>query len=146
LKIANQSWKPYFCCWQNHLIHQNLFLIGHTAWQGYLEAGAGVVVCDVTETISPAMDWKTDSVAFNLSYIPARDVTAYCQIIPLPTDAMTVLESAIEEYNPTQEIILLLTGNGELDVNWLQNLRVAPAACYEQVQRRWAEFQPQATH
>jgi hypothetical protein len=92
------------------------------------------------------MDWKTDSVAFNLSYIPAKDVTAYCQIIALPKDAMTVLESAIEEYNPTQEIILLLTGNGELDVNWLQNLRVAPAACYEQVQRCWAEFQPQANN
>jgi hypothetical protein len=90
------------------------------------------------------MDWKTDSVAFNLNYIPARDVTAYCQTIALPTEAITLLESAIEEYKPTQEIILLLTGNGELEVNWLQNLRVAPAACYEQVQRRWAEFQLQA--
>jgi hypothetical protein len=146
LKIANQSWQSYFCCWQNHLIHQNLFQIGHTAWQGYLEAGAGVVVCDVTETISPEMDWKTDSVAFNLTYVPAKDVTAYCQTIALPTKAITVLESAIAAYDPTLEIILLLTGNGKLDVNRLQNLRVSPVACYEQVQRRWTEFQPQGTH
>jgi len=161
LKIADQIWQEQFSCWQSRFIHQNFLLIGYRAWQGYLEAGAGIVVCNLLETIPPNWDWKMNSIPFNLTFVPATEATKYCQTIglrpclanALPKEARSVLQSAIErsslaepiaDYEPNQEIILLLRGNGELSVNRLQNLRVAPAACYEQVQRRWAEFQPQA--
>ena len=48
-------------------------------------------------------------------------------------------------YDPTQAIVILIIGNGAVDINLLQNLRISPAECYRQVQQRWVEFQPDLT-
>jgi hypothetical protein len=53
---------PYFaqgCAdyWQQQFIYHNFLAIGHTAWSGYLHTGRGLVVCQVTDQITPDLDW-----------------------------------------------------------------------------------------
>jgi hypothetical protein len=47
----------------------------------------------------------------------------------------------IATYNPTKEIIILLTGDGKIEIDLLQRLAITPAVCYARVRQRWDEFQ-----
>jgi hypothetical protein len=47
----------------------------------------------------------------------------------------------IATYNPTTEIIILLTGDGQIEIDLLQRLAITPAVCYDRVRQRWDEFQ-----
>jgi hypothetical protein len=38
--------------------------------------------------------------------------------------------------------VLLLKMEQHLEINLFQNLKIFPPECYEQVSRRWEEFQP----
>jgi hypothetical protein len=47
----------------------------------------------------------------------------------------------IATYNPTTEIIILLTGDGQIKIDLLQRLAIPLAVCYDRVRQRWDEFQ-----
>ncbi|MUG92619.1 hypothetical protein F7734_09195 [Scytonema sp. UIC 10036] len=145
MQMRNEFWQGYFGYWQNRFIHHNILTIGYTAWNGYLNAGKGMVVCDVVDAIPTAIDWSVDTVSFNRAFIPQAQVTLYLQALELEKDAVTALHKAIATYDPTQEMVILLVGNGAVDINLLQNLAISPAECYKQVQQRWAEFYPDLT-
>jgi hypothetical protein len=140
--MRNELWRGDFGYWQNRLIHHNILTIGYTAWNGYLNAGKGMVVCDVVDAILTAIDWSVDTVSFNRAFIPQAQVTLYLQALEVEKDAVTALHKAIATYNPTQEMVILIVGKGSVDINLLQNLAISPAECYKQVQQRWAEFEP----
>lgn len=145
MRPRNEFWQGCFGYWQNQFIQQNVLPIGYTAWNGYLNTGRGMVVCSVTDTISSCIDWEIDTVAFEQMFIPQAQVEAYLRVLELQTEVVTALLKAIATYDPTQAIVLLLIGNGEVDINLLQHLAISPADCYAQVQHRWAEFQSDLT-
>jgi hypothetical protein len=75
-------------------------------------------------------------------FIPQAQIAVYLQALELQPEANTALLGAIATYDPSREIVLLVIGNGGIDINLLSNLKISPADCYAQVQHRWAEFQP----
>lgn len=141
MRPRNELWQGYFGYWQNQFIHQNILLIGYTAWNGYLNTGRGMVLCNVMDTISSSIDWSVDTVTFNPIFIPQAQATTYLQRLELELKVITTLLKTIATYDPTQAIVILVISNGAVDINLLQHLKVSPAECYEQVQHRWAEFQ-----
>lgn len=145
MRPRNELWQGYFGYWQNRFIQHNLLTIGYTAWIGCANQGRGMVVCDVVDAIPPTIDWSIDSVTFHQAFIPQVQVANYMQALELENAAVTALLAAIATYDPTQAIVVLVIGNGAVDINLLQNLAISPANCYEQVQRRWAEFLPDLT-
>jgi len=145
MRMRNDLWQGCSGYWQNRFIQQNILPIGYTAWNGYLHTGKGIVVCNVVDTISSAFDWEVDSVTFHQEFIPQAQVEAYLQALELQLEAVIALLKAITTYDPNQAIVLLVIGNGVVDINLLKNLKISPADCYAQVQHRWIEFQPDLT-
>lgn len=142
MRIQDSVWQGYFGYWQNLFIHQNLLLIGYTAWNGFLTEGRGIVVCDVNISNNEPVNWHLDTVQYTLQFIVQSQVSAYLQQLELDLTIVAKLTQTVAAYDPTQEILVLLTGNGQVDVNLLQHLALTPTECYEQVRHRWAEFQP----
>lgn len=145
MRSQNELWQGCFGYWQNRFIHHHILVLGYTAWHGYLEAGRGMVVCNVVDAIPASMDWAIDTVAFNQTFIPQLRIKTYLQALELEEETVTALLDAIATYDPAQSIVLLVTGNGAIDINVLQHLKVSPVECYKQVQHRWVEFQPDLT-
>ncbi|MGG6298023.1 hypothetical protein ACQ4M4_26810 [Leptolyngbya sp. AN02str] len=141
MRPTNEVWQGYCGYWQNPFIRENLLPIGYTAWNGYLNTGRGIVVCTVVDTISSCIDWEVNTVTFHQVFIPQAQVEAYLQALELQPEAVKALLKAISTYDPKRTITLLVIGNGAVDINLLENLKISPAECYVQVQHRWAEFQ-----
>lgn len=49
---------------------------------------------------------------------------------------------AVDNYNPTTEVVLLLKSFDRATFFNLKNLPLTPSQCYEQVCNTWDEFQP----
>lgn len=145
MRLRNELWQGCFGYWQNRFIHHNILILGYTAWIGYLNQGRGMVVCEVVDAIPPSIDWSVDTVIFNRTFIPQAQVARYLEALELENKVDTALLNAIATYDPTEAIVVLVIGSGAVDINLLQHLAIAPADCYQQVQRRWAEFQPDLT-
>ena len=134
-------WQGYFGYWQTRFIQQNLPLIGHAAWSGYLKQSRGMVVCQVLEKVSAAIDWTVETVPFELTYVPEAQVNFSVQELDLKQETVAALLEAIATYDPERAIALLVLGNSTVDISLLQPVKLSPVDCYEQVQRRWSEFQ-----
>jgi hypothetical protein len=145
MRMRTELWQGHFGYWQNRFIHHNILMIGYTAWVGYMTQGRGMVVCDVVDAVPPSIDWSVDAVAFRRTFIPSAQVTTYLHSLALMQEAGVALLNAIATYDPTHAMVVLVMGNGAVDINLLQNMAIAPADCYTQVQQRWAEFQPDLT-
>lgn len=145
MRMQNDLWQGYFGYWQNRFIQHNILILGYTAWIGYVNEGRGLVVCDVVDVVPPFIDWSIDIVNFNRIFIPQGQVGRYLQGLELEEEAVSRLLGAIATYDPTQAMVLLVIGNGAVDINLLQNLAISPAECYQQVQQRWGEFQSDLT-
>jgi hypothetical protein len=115
--------------------------LGHAAWQGFITQGRGIVVCDVVLVDAKSMDWNSDIVEYTLQFVPLPNISAYLQFLNLEATLIERLIDTVQTYDPTQAILLLIYENGRADINLLQNLKVSPIDCYQQVQRRWVEFQ-----
>ncbi|NET54817.1 MAG: hypothetical protein F6K47_00995 [Symploca sp. SIO2E6] len=144
MRTQDSLWQGCFGYWQNLFIQQNLFSLGYTAWNGYLNTGKGIVVCNVVDTISSKINWEVDRVTFHQEFIPQGQVEAYLQALELQLEAVTALLKAITTYDPNQAIVLLIIGNDVVDINffYLQNMPITPPQCYQQVCKTWEEFQP----
>jgi len=142
VKTKDSVWQGSFGYWQSLFISQNLLIIGYTAWNGHLNSGPGLVVCEIAVPIHPFTDWNVESIPFDIQFLPQSQVAAYLHRLEQEQSVITLLQQTIATYDPSEAIVILTNGNGEVDINLLQRLAIAPAECYEQVQRRWTEFQP----
>jgi hypothetical protein len=146
MRMRDELWQGCSHDWQNRLIHHNILTIGHIAWNGWVNLGKGMVACDLVDAILPSIDWRSHTVNFNREFIPQVQVAIDLQeALELEKDEVTSLLRAIGTYDPTQEIVVLVRGNGAMEINLLQNLAISPADCYRQVQQRWEEFQTDLT-
>ncbi|MGG6266558.1 hypothetical protein ACQ4M3_17030 [Leptolyngbya sp. AN03gr2] len=143
--MHNDRWQENCTHWQSRFIHHNSLTLGYLAWNGYLRHQRGLLTCDVINPILYSIDWQFNSVAFNPFFVAQARVAKYLQELELEQSAIDVVTSAIVTYNPTEAIVLLIRRNQEVEINLLQNLAISPPHCYQQVQRRWAEFQPSLT-
>ncbi len=129
--------------WHPQFIHHNLLVIGYSAWQGYLQSGAGLVVCQLAATLPEAIDWTLNSLPLTLRFVPESELAQATQMADLPLEpaAMPGLREALATYDPAEAVLLLVCGNGEVNLSLLY-LAISPSDCYKQVRCRWDEFAP----
>lgn len=141
MRPRNEVWQGYCGYWQNQFIRENLLPLGHAAWQGFITQGRGMVVCDVTIVEDESVDWNSDIVEYTVRFVSLSDVSVYLQTLNLEATLIERLIDTVQTYDPAQSVLLLINEDGRADINLLQNLKVSPVDCYQQVQRRWVEFQ-----
>jgi len=141
MRPTNEVWQGYCGYWQNLFIRENLLPLGHAAWQGFITQGRGIVVCDVTLVDAKSVDWNSNIMEYALQFVPPPNISAYLQSLNLEVTLIEALIDTVQTYDPAQAILLLIYESGRADINRLQNLKVSPMDCYQQVQRRWVEFQ-----
>lgn len=141
MRIKDSVWQGSFGYWQNLFIHQNILSIGYTAWNGFWHLGQGIVVCQIDTPINASINWSLDHVQYDLQFISRSHATTYLQQLELEEDTVSNLLGVIDSYEPEKAIIFILVANGQIDINLLQNLAISPVECYEQVCKRWEEFQ-----
>ncbi|WP_219724620.1 hypothetical protein [Fischerella thermalis] len=88
-----------------------------------------------------SVDWNSDIVEYTVRFVPLPDVAAYLQTLSLEATLIERLIDTVQTYDPDQAILLLINEDGRADINLLQHLAISPADCYQQMQRRWSEFQ-----
>lgn len=142
MRPENSVWQGNFGYWQNDFIQQNLLAIGYYAWNGFVESGRGIVSIDVEDTaiVSRSMSW--DLVPFSVEFIIKEKLVRQMQAHRFERKAIDKLLRVVENYNPQQDAILLLTANAQPEINLLRNLKITPPECDQQVRQRWDEFQP----
>ncbi len=141
MRIEDSVWQGSFGYWQNLFIHQNILAIGYTAWNGFLDGGRGLVACKINTPINGSVNWSVDTIKYDLQFISQSHATAYLQQLELEENTVSNLLSIIASYEPKEAIIFLSIANGQIDINLLQKLAISPVECYEQVCKRWEEFQ-----
>jgi hypothetical protein len=141
MRIEDSVWQGSFGYWQNLFIHQNILPIGYTAWNGFLHRGRGLVACKINTPINGSVNWSVDTIKYDLQFISQLYATAYLQQLELEENTISNLLQIIASYEPKEAIIFLSIANGQIDINLLQKLAISPVECYEQVCKRWEEFQ-----
>ncbi|NJL37091.1 MAG: hypothetical protein HC899_10195 [Leptolyngbyaceae cyanobacterium SM1_4_3] len=141
MRPQDSIWQGCFGYWQNLFIRENLLPLGHAAWQGFITQGRGIVVCDVVLVDAESVDWNSDTVEYTLQFVPLLNISAYLKSLSLEATLIERLIDTVQTYDPTQAILLLINADGRADINLLQQLAISPADCYQQMQRRWSEFQ-----
>ncbi|MEO0014240.1 MAG: hypothetical protein RLZZ535_2629 [Cyanobacteriota bacterium] len=135
--------------WQQALIETNLLIIGFNAWNGYLKAGRGAVICT---TNSPLLDRFGET--FKTHFIRRPGLAAFLNAW-LATPDTVILQGhhmnghileAVDKYNPEQDVILLLESGMRVSFFYLKNLPITPPECYQSVRQAWSEFQPSANY
>lgn len=142
MRVEDSVWQGSFGYGQNLFIHQNILSIGYTAWNGFWHLGRGIVVCKINTPINGSINWSVDTVKYDLQFISQSHATAYFQQLELEENTVSNLLQIIASYEPKEAIIFLSIANNHIDINLLQNLAISPVECYEQVCKRWEEFQP----
>jgi hypothetical protein len=133
-------WQGCWGHWQSAFIRENLLLLGHAAWQGYLIQGRGLVACDVEVVDATTVNWSGDVVQYSLQYIYIGAVSAYLEPHHLSADFIHRLMNMVQNYTPNRDVLIAIGGKGAIEVDWLRNLVIAPPDCHRQVCNRWDEF------
>ncbi len=136
---------PNLSNWQENLIATNLVAIGYNAWAGYLTASRGVVICS---TNSPSLGVTGET--FKTHFVPRNRLVAFLNAWLVAPDTVILqhhfmtahILEAVDNYNPTQEIILLLESFNQVTFFYLKNLPITPSECYGQVCQNEKEFHP----
>jgi hypothetical protein len=138
--MGSDLWQSYCGNWQNQFLQENLIPLGHAAWQGFITQGRGMVVCDVSIKAGSA-DRNSDIVEYTARFVPLSGVSTYLQTLSLEAPLIERLIDIVQTYDPVQTILLVMNENGRADINLLQHLAISTTDCYQQMQRRWSEFQ-----
>jgi len=134
-------WQSSSCNWQSLFIRENFLSLGHTAWQGFIIQGQGIVVChpDVEDTRS--INWSLDLVEYKAHFLNELEVAVYLQLLNLQDREIALLIDKVHNYDPKTELLLLIKEDSSIYINLLQNMAISPAECFQQVQQRQSEFQ-----
>ena len=150
MRLSNSVWQGNFGYWQNSFIHNNILVIGYTAWKGFQSFGRGVVICDVDTKVTHPINTSVDTVPFTLQFLPSDLIRFYLRSFQdgrfisqsICLSMISSISPAVTTYNPHQDILLVLKAEPQIEVNFLHQLKITPPDCYEQVCKRWSEFKP----
>lgn len=126
-------------CWQPQFMQDNFLIMGYHAWKGFTSLGKGIVLCSVK---TPSSDVKPFLHVWHFSaQFVAAEFAAPC-LLEFGVDSHEIppLMQAIASYNPCSEMLLLTNVENQVEINWLKNLKISPAQCYQQVCDRADEF------
>lgn len=126
--------------WQSDFIQSNLLTIGYFAWHGFVNFGHGLTAFDVDAQVLDLQPNPLVIVPFTTQFTPASKTIEYLQREGVESTAISLVQSAIQSYDPHHELVLLLTVNHQPEIVLLQNLAITPPECYEQLCNRWQEF------
>ncbi|MFN6561383.1 MAG: hypothetical protein RMY28_016530 [Nostoc sp. ChiSLP01] len=142
MRPSNSVWQGNFGYWQDSFIHNNLLVIGYTAWKGFQSFGRGVVLCNVDIQVTHPTITNLDTVPFTLQFLPSNLIGFYLRSQSLSSFMISSIFPTVATYNPDQDILLVLKAEHQIEINFLHNLKITPPDCYKQVCKRWSEFQP----
>lgn len=131
MRVDASVWQGCFGDWQPLFIREYWLPIGHIAWQGFLQQGRGMVVCEV-HTSTATVDWSCTAVPYTARFVAAGAWTA-CFHDSLPADQSSAVAEAIATYDPAQDAILLLIGDSRPYVSCLKGWAVPPPECSRQM-------------
>ncbi|PZV13705.1 MAG: hypothetical protein DCF20_14665 [Pseudanabaena sp.] len=127
--------------WQSQFIRENFLLIGYHTLRGVATSDKGITVCivDIPPTnFKPSFHiWQ-----FRTQFISAEFASTYLLEMGISSRQIPSLVQAINSYDPQQEIILAMNTDQNIEIYYLQNLKISPTECYKQVCDRWDEFMP----
>jgi hypothetical protein len=142
MRLKNSIWQSSSCNWQSLFIRENFLSLGHTAWQGFITQGQGMVVCDLALTMDIlCVKWSLDLVEYTAHFLAEAEVTAYLQTLNLSAKLINDLVDIVQNYDQTKEMLLLINENGRISIYLLQKMAISTASCYQQVQQRQSEFE-----
>jgi len=135
--------------WQQNLITTNLLVIGYNAWNAYLKTGRGVIICS---TDSPLLDRVGET--FKTHLVRRSRLAAFLNAWLAAPDTVILqghhmnghILDAVDNYNPEQDVILLLESGNRVSFFYLKNLPINPPECYQRIRQAWSEFQPAANY
>lgn len=142
MQIPNDLWQGAYQCGQNGFIHENLLLIGYFAWQGFMQFGPGLTVCDLDASVMDYPSNRQEIVPFATEFIVEAKGVKYLQQEEIENDAIALIQSAVRHYDPKRALILVLSVHSQLEILLLQNLAITPPECHTHVCNRWEEFMP----
>lgn len=140
MQRPNSVWQKCSENWQSAFIRENIMLLGHTAWKGYLADGPGLVACKVAVGEATILNPIGDVMRDNALYIPNFEAVDYLSQNDLNAQVINRLMNKVRTYRPEREILVFVERKGEINISLLTNLAIAPADCYQQVCNRWEEF------
>ncbi|MEN9214536.1 MAG: hypothetical protein Q6J44_04125 [Gloeomargarita sp. DG02_4_bins_56] len=140
--LENDLWEDRRISWQKLFMQNHVLWLGYLAWQGYLRQGRGVLACTVADVIPPLPDWPVKPVNFSCDFIPGAQVVSRLDTPILEAATFAFLAEAVGSYTPERELVMLLRRLADTEIYRLRP-KIAPPQCYEQVQKRWPEFQPE---
>jgi hypothetical protein len=126
------------------LFTQNLIWIGYHAWQGYLtdERGLVVISSDVDSIEDADYLWEGRiEPNLNFRYIPQLQLSLYLEEWLVPIKSIESISSAVANYQPETELVFAIESGVHVDIGWCQRLKTSPPDCYQQICRRWSEFE-----
>lgn len=141
MRIRELPWQRQGDCWQPFFIRENFLAIAAVAYAGFLQHGRGLVVCDVELPTHAPVDWSRDLLDHQILFQPLPQALDLLRQLDADEETCIALSAALADYEPEQEIMLWLRGNGDVQVMRLKNLAIAPVEAYAQLGQRWDEFQ-----
>ncbi len=123
---------------------QNFLWIGDRAWHGYLNSDRGMVAISSPVDIFDPSDVRAGDLlgaSLNFRYIPQPQLAIYLQEWLVPNQSIDDISAAVANYQPQTELIFAIESGTNLDIGWCQRLKISPPDCYQQIQRRWSEFE-----
>ncbi len=132
-------WQGCFGDWQPLFIREYWLPMGHIAWQGFLQQGRGLVLCEIHGSTA-TVDWSRTAVSYTARFVPAGDWAACGHDLGLAADQWPAVAEAVATYDPAQDAILLLIGDSRPYVSCLKGWAVPPPECSRQMGDRQAEF------
>ncbi len=138
MRISVDIWQSFSDHRQSAFIGENLLPLGYEAWQGYLTHGRGMVTCKVKIMDATPVEWDAE---YTVQYIPAIAIPQYLQLYHLSMIYLQGVMDIVRTYSPEQEILIAISRDSRIEVNWLRNMRISPPECHRQICNRWTEFE-----
>lgn len=130
---CNADWVPSF-------LHHHFLPVGALAWQGLQRCGRGLVCCWVELPRGRPIHWDTEPIDHRLGYLPQDQVATTLDQLQVDTGHQAPLQRALVSYDPSTELVALMLAATEPAIVQLRQMRITPAECFQQWQRRSAEF------
>lgn len=140
---ANNEPQNSLLKWQQDFIATNLLVLGYNAWVGYLSGEKGAVICSTNtpkvgiagESFKTYFVGRSRLAPFLNAWLAAPDTV----ILRHHFMSAHILE-AVDNYNPTTDLVFLLESGKQVTFFYLKNLPITPPMCYEQICKSWEEF------
>ena len=132
--------------WQQDFIATNLISIGYNGWQGYLSSQRGLIICS---TNSPIIGATGET--FKVHFVPRNNLAPLLNAWLKAPDTVILkrhfmnahILEAVDNYNPEKDVVFMLESGSNATFFYLSNLPISPPKCYQEVVKRWDEFQSQ---